>query len=314
MKPPASAMDSSMTRRNLLACGAGGLMTSLSARKILIAHRGASAYAPENTLPAYRLAIEQGADYVEQDLQITRDGELVCLHDLTLERTTDVARIFPDRAQVQQTGGRTVRRWPVWEFRLEEIRRLDAGAWFGERFRGTRIPTWQEAIELIRGKAGLYPELKGPEVYARQGFQMEPLFWQALKRAGLGEPGADPGTPVVVQSFSAQALKNLSALGCKLPMVLLVARGQEQRWLTPGGLREARIFASGIGVEKSLVRDDPALVERAHALGLSVVVYTFRSADTANFPDVRSEMAHYLWKLGVDAVFTDNPDQFPRQP
>src|SRR5262245_4810763 len=66
-------------------------------KKILVAHRGASAYTPEHTLEAYRLAIEQGADYVEQDLQVTKDGVLVCLHDLTLERTTNVEELFPDR-------------------------------------------------------------------------------------------------------------------------------------------------------------------------------------------------------------------------
>jgi glycerophosphoryl diester phosphodiesterase len=82
-----------------------------SAKKILVAHRGASAYAPEHTLEAYRLAIEQGADYVEQDLQVTKDGALVCLHDLTLERTTNVEDLFPDRfrkdVSEDQASGRT---------------------------------------------------------------------------------------------------------------------------------------------------------------------------------------------------------------
>jgi len=279
--------------------------------KTLIAHRGASAYAPENTLPAYRLAIAQGADFVEQDLQITRDGVLVCLHDATLERTTDVARVFADRVRREPTR-QGPGRWPAADFTLDEIRLLDAGAWFNEKFRGTRIPTWQEAIDEIRGKAGLYPELKGPEAYARQGFQMERLVWETLRRNRLDQPGADPHTPVVIQSFSAEALKNLAALGCRLPMVLLVRRGDEGRWLTAEGLREVRRFASGIGPDKHLVLADPGVVARAHALDLTVTVYTFRSADTAGFPDVRSEMAHYLWRLGVDAVFTDNPDQFPR--
>ena len=103
------------------------------AGKTLIAHRGASAYAPENTLPAYRLALRQGADYVEQDLQITKDGVLVCLHDLTLERTTDVAKVFPGRFR-KEPGG--TRRWYVSDFTLAEIKQLDAGAWFGEKFRG----------------------------------------------------------------------------------------------------------------------------------------------------------------------------------
>src|SRR5262245_58985848 len=78
-------------------------------RKILVAHRGASAYAPEHTIAAYKLAIEQGADFVEQDLAVTKDGVLVCIHDLTLERTTNVEEVFPHRF-VTHEG---VRRWPV---------------------------------------------------------------------------------------------------------------------------------------------------------------------------------------------------------
>ncbi len=303
-----------VSRRGLFGLAAGaGISRSQSRRKILIAHRGASAYAPENTLPAYRLAIQQGADFVEQDLQITRDGVLVCLHDGTLERTTDVARVFADRAREETAAGETVRRWPVADFRLEEIRRLDAGGWFSEKFHGTRIPSWQEAIEEIRGRAGLYPELKAPEMYAARGLSMERLVWETLRSNGLHEPDADPRTPVIIQSFSAQALKNLAALGCRLPLTFLLRRADKE-WLTADGLRRVRQFATGIGPDKNLLLQDPDAVGRAHALGLTVTVYTFRSTDTGRFPDVRSEMAHFLYKLGVDAVFTDNPDQFPRQP
>src|SRR5947209_470054 len=101
-------------------------------RPTLIAHRGASAYAPEHTLEAYRLAMKQGADFVEPDLQITKDGVLVCLHDTTLERTTDVRTVFPDRSR--EVKGRKT--WPVADFTLEEVQRLDAGAWMGARFAG----------------------------------------------------------------------------------------------------------------------------------------------------------------------------------
>ena len=94
--------------------------------KLAIAHRGASAYAPEHTLAAYRLAIEQKADYVEQDLAVTRDGELICLHDDSLERTTNVEEVFPDRASVDPATGR--RQWLAVDFTLAEIKRLDAGA------------------------------------------------------------------------------------------------------------------------------------------------------------------------------------------
>src|SRR5919106_169227 len=111
-----------------------------SPRRLLIAHRGASGYAPEHTLAAYRLAIEQGADYVEQDLAVTKDGVLICLHDDSLERTTNVEEIFPNRATVEPETKR--RYWLAADFTLAEIRRLDAGRWFDARFAGEGIPSW----------------------------------------------------------------------------------------------------------------------------------------------------------------------------
>ena len=127
-------------------------------------HRGASAYAPEHTLAAYRLAIEQGADYVEQDLAVTRDGVLICLHDETLERTTNVEDVFPDRARMDSSGRQ---RWLAVDFTLAEIRQLDAGSWFDKSFARERIPTWAEAVALIGIRAGLYPELKTPAASTR---------------------------------------------------------------------------------------------------------------------------------------------------
>ena len=102
--------------------------------KQLIAHRGASAYAPEHTLAAYRLAMEHGADYVEQDLAVTRDGVLICLHDDTLERTSNVAQVYPHRLTEESAvagGG-----WIANDFSLAEIRRLDMGGWFDPAFAG----------------------------------------------------------------------------------------------------------------------------------------------------------------------------------
>ena len=128
-----------------------------ASKKILIAHRGASAYAPEHSVDAYTLAIAQGADFVEQDLAVTKDGMLVSIHDLTLERTTDVEEVFPTRFADDKSGSSPVRRWYVNDFTLAEIKRLDAGTYFDKKFAGTRILTFQEAIDLVRGKAGLYP-------------------------------------------------------------------------------------------------------------------------------------------------------------
>src|SRR5687767_13374490 len=149
----------------------------------LVAHRGASAYAPEHTLAAYRLAIQQGADYVEQDLAVTRDGELICLHDESLERTTNVEELFPDRATIDPASGR--RRWLAVDFTLAEIKRLDAGSWFDQRFAGERVPTWEEAVRAIDGAAGLYPELKTPALYRARHVAMTQLFADSWRRLGL---------------------------------------------------------------------------------------------------------------------------------
>lgn len=290
-----------------------------SGKKILVAHRGASAYAPEHTLEAYRLALAQGADFVEQDLQITKDGQLVCLHDLTLERTTDVEQVFPDRfredvSEDQTSGSRPARHWYVSDFTLAEIKKLDAGSWFDPKFKGAKIPTWQEAIDLIRGKAGLYPETKGPEVYGKRGFDMEKLVLDQLKRNRLDKPGSDRKTPVIIQSFSPASLQKMRyEMKTKLPLVLLISSDPQKKWLTETGMKQAARFASGIGPNKNLILQNPDIVKLAHDAGMTVTPYTFRSANTGRFKDVREEMRHYLYELGVDALFTDNPDQFPRE-
>ena len=281
-------------------------------RKILVAHRGASAYAPEHTLSAYRLAIEQGADFVEQDLQISKDGVLVCLHDLTLERTTNVEEVFPVRAVADQKGRKV---WNVSDFTLQELKTLDAGSWFDAKFTGERIPTFQEAIDLVRGKAGLYPETKAPEVYGSRGFDMEALVLAALAKNTLDRPDSDPRTPVIVQSFSAESLQKFRKSGSQLPLTFLVSdldptRG---RWLTDAGLNDIRQFATGLGPAKALLLADPTLAPRARAAGLTITPYTFRSAGMPPGKTVKEEMADFLYRIGVDALFTDNPDQFPRR-
>ena len=280
-------------------------------KKTLIAHRGASGYAPEHTLEAYRLAIEQGAHYIEQDLQMSKEGVLVCLHDLSLERTTNVQEIFPDRYRDVQIGGVTERHWFVADLSVEEMKQLDAGSWFDEKFAGAQIPTWQEAIQEIRGRAGLFPEIKTPEIYREAGFDLEQAVVDELKRNGLDEPGADSSTPVVIQSFSAESLRRMAGeLQNRLPRVLLLGES-DQAWLSPQELQSVEGFA-GIGPDKNLLWANPPLVKWAHQAGLSVTAYTFRSSAVGeNFSDVGEEMTYYLHNLDVDALFTDNPDQFP---
>ena len=275
-------------------------------RKQVIAHRGASGYAPEHTSAAYLLAIQQGADFVEQDLVLTKDNQLVCLHDVTLERTTDVATRFPDRhAEVPGPDG-PVRRWMVYDFTLAELKQLDAGSWFNTRFAGERILTFQEAIDLVKGRAGLFPELKSPDVYRRRGVDMTPFVIDALRRNGL-----TTNEGLILQSFDEQTLRALASELPATPRVFLMERTIAERWLQPARLRDAKAFVTGIGPAKQIVEARPEVVTWAHDAGLSVTPYTFRAGSTGRFANVEEEMRHFLFTLGVDAVFTDNPDLFP---
>jgi glycerophosphoryl diester phosphodiesterase len=278
-----------------------------------IAHRGASAYAPEHTLAAYRLAMDQGAHYVEQDLAVTRDGRLICLHDDTLERTTDVATRFPDRATAPQAGRRSGPQWLAIDLTLAEIRTLDAGLWFDRKYSGSRVPTWEEALELVRSRPGIgmYPELKSPPLYRDRGIDMVKLFVESIRAHGLDRPESLRTTPVIVQSFDEPTIRRLATELPGIPRVLLMG-SFPQGGLTTDRLRDIATFATGIAPAKNLLHEYPDVVERAHAAGLTVTAYTFRSRDTGRFATVRDEMSYFLSTLGIDAVFTDNPDQFPR--
>jgi glycerophosphoryl diester phosphodiesterase len=276
-------------------------------RKILIAHRGASAYAPENTLPAYLLAIQQGTDYVEQDLQISKDGVLVCCHDIDLARVTNVEEVFPDRFTEVKEKGKPVKRWWIYNFTLAELKQLDFGSHLGEQFKDTRIPTWQEAIETIRGKAGLFPETKGPELYGKLGFNMEQMVVDVMNRNGLNAKD-NHATPVFFQSFSRPSLERLQGLvGSRWPKLQLAGAG---KGFSSAAMNDVRTYATAIGPFKRDIT--PEMVRTAHALNLAVVAYTFWSDDAKEFGNVASEMHHYLYDLGIDALFTNNPDQFPR--
>ena len=294
-----------------VAAVAGGLTGRAADAKQLIAHRGASGYAPEHTRAAYQLALDQRADYVEQDLAVTRDGVLICLHDDSLERTSNVAEVFPDRSTTAQGRRGPVKRWLANDFTLEEIRRLDMGRWFNAKFAGQRIVTWQEAIELVRGKGGLYPELKSPPLYTERGVDMVKLFVESVKKNGLDRPESLKTTPMIVQSFDEPTVRRIAQELPGVPRILLMESFGSG--MSDARLRDIKRFATGIGPAKALLEAQPDVVTRAQAAGLTVTAYTFRSTNTGRFPSVRDEMSHYLYTLGIDAVFTDNPDQFPRK-
>ena len=266
-------------------------------RKINVAHRGASAYAPEHTLAAYDLAITQGADFVEQDLAVTKDGVLICLHDPSLARTTDVEQRFPDRSTTVTLEGRQRRVWLANDFTLAEIKTLDAGSWFSERFAGARVPTFDEAVARI---------------YEGRDVDFVALAEQALDRLALRGPGADPKTPVILQTFGASTARALAARRIGMPVVLLMG-GVPATWDPRAAVAEWKGVVSGFGPAKGIVAKHPEFVRLAHEAGQTVAPYTFTTRDPAGQMSVTAEMAHFLYTLGVDAVFTDNPDEFPRR-
>ena len=257
-------------------------------RKTNVAHRGASAYAPEHTLAAYRLALEQGADFVEQDLAVTRDGVLICLHDPSLERTTNVEELFPSRSTEIEDEGKKRRAWLANDFTLEEIKRLDAGSWFDPKFAGERVPTFDEAVALIKGKAGLFPELKTPEIYKGRDVRFEALVAAALDKHGLRGPHANAASPVILQTFGEDSARKLAGMKIGVPVVLLsIARrlGPRGSWkgVVQGSAREGH-------------RAQAAVRALAHAAGLTVTRHIPFGSPAV--PDREAEMEHYLTRSG----------------
>src|SRR5258708_7415203 len=247
--------------------------------KQLIAHRGASGYRPEHTIASYRLAMEQHADFVEPDLAVTKDGVLICLHDDTLERTTNIAEVFPDRPSANvptwvQQDRRSQKHWLANDFTVDEIKRLDAGKWYKPEFAGERVVTFQEMIDLVRGKAGLYPELKSPELYRSRHVDQVKLFVDLMRKNGLEQPESLKTTPVIIQSFDEEAIRRVSIDLPTIPRVFLTSKDED---VTEARLRQLAKFASGIAPEKFVIARHPELVKQAHDAGLTVTSWTFRS-------------------------------------
>ena len=278
--------------------------------KQLIAHRGASGYAPEHTVASYQLALDQKADFVEPDLAISKDGVLVCLHDDTLERTTNIEEVFPDRYSRESVGRNGAKQWIANDFTVAEIKRLDAGSWRDGKFAAARVPTWEEMVALVRGKAGVYPELKSPPLYTRRGLDMVKIFVDSVKKLGLERPESLRSTPVIIQSFDEASVRRVSSELPTIPRVFLTEKDED---VTDARLRELAGFATGIAPEKHVIERHPDMVARAHAAGLTVTAWTFRADEKTKYGSVREEMSQYLYTWGIDALFTNNPDQFPRQ-
>lgn len=304
----------------------------------IIAHRGASAYLPEHTLPAKAMAYAMNADFLEQDVVATRDDELLVLHDIHLDRVTDVAVRHPDRARADG-------RYYVRDFDLDELRslnvteRLDSAgqAVFPGRFPARtgrfRIHTLAEELTLVAGlnqatgkETGVYPEIKRPYWHRQEGFDISAAVIQVLAEHGY----RDVEDPIFLQCFDAgELLRVRNELDCRMRLVQLIG---ENRWAetetdydylkSKQGLAELAETVDAIGPwVNQLYTVDPVggkpastgLTENAHQAGLLVHPFTFRADDLPPGFRCFEDMVHFFTgDLGIDGLFTDFPDRVHR--
>lgn len=313
-------------------------------RPLLIAHRGLSGEWPEHTLAGYQAAIDAGADFIEPDLVLTKDGILVARHENDITATTDVAERaeFAARRAEKTIDGQKHVGWFTEDFTLAELKTLRAKERLPQ-LRGTKrdgqfaVPSFEEILQLLaavnkdrKRPVGVYPETKHPSYFASIGLPHEAALLKLLAQYGYKGKRA----PVFIQSFE---VGNLIALRAKsdLPLVQLMASegGPPDRpsvlyadMASAAGLQAIAAYASGVGPEKSMVipRDaagrltaPTSLVADAHAAGLKVHPWTFRrenfflpaehktGGDPAGKGDLAGEINAYL-ASGIDGIFTDN--------
>lgn len=303
--------------------------------KVVIAHRGASGYLPEHTLASKAMAYAQGAHFIEQDLVMSKDDQVIVLHDLHLDAVTNVRDVFPDRARADG-------RYYVVDFTLAELRRLallerfmlsdgDKVAVYEQRFplarSSFRIATFAEEIELIQGlnkstgrSVGLYPEIKDPAFHRREGKDISAAVLEVLKTYGYG--GRQDS--VFLQCFDPYELLRiraelLPAMNMTVALVQLLNTSPEFRAaLTPDGMNDIAAYADGIGANMQLIVEPHStattlnttnLVRLARDRGLLVHAYTFRRDRLPAYAaDYRELLGIFLNDIGVDGVFTDFPD------
>lgn len=313
-------------------------------RPINIAHRGSNGELPEETAAAYLRAIEEGADFIETDVLASKDGHLVCFHDVTLDATTDVAdhAEFAGRKRTYEVQGEDVTGWFIVDFTLEELRSLRVKQRFSfrdQRYNGKyQIITFEEYILIALyadRTVGIYPEIKNP-VFINQhvkwsdGKRFEDKFVETLLRYGYGGEYMSDGwlrQPLFIQSFAPTSLIYVSNM-TDSPKLLLIDdttvptqdTNQSYHEITSDAyLAFIGSYVVGIGPWKdTLVPPDPTdnrlgrpadLVARAHALRLQVHPYTFRNENQYLHFDFRqdpyAEYAYWLDEVAVDGLFTD---------
>ncbi|MGW0552144.1 glycerophosphodiester phosphodiesterase family protein [Streptomyces altiplanensis] len=305
---------------------------------VVIGHRGAAGWRPEHTAASYTHAVQTGADWIEPDLVPTRDHVLVVRHENEISGTTDVAAHpeFASRRTTKTVDGRSVTGWFTEDFTLAELKTLRAVERLPlVRNRNTvfdgrlEVMTFQEVVDLARRLSKRYgrtvtvfPETKHPTYFRSIGLPLEPELVRVIRRNRLG------AHECVVQSFEPSSLIRIAEARLRLPLWQALGTGNGgpyghpatyREMMTPAGLRQIAEYADWIGPDKSSVVAPSPLLADAHAAGLKVGAYTFRSENqflpagfrrgTApdGFGDAFAEYAlHY--GLGVDAVVTDFPD------
>jgi glycerophosphoryl diester phosphodiesterase len=217
-----------------------------------IAHRGATGYAPENTIAGFDLAVDMKADYIEIDVQRSKDGELVVIHDTTVDRTTD------------GTG-------KVGDLTFDYLRSLDAGSWKGEQFAGEPIPAFEEILDRYHGKVGILIELKAPELYPG----IEEQVADALKARNLDKPQNEK---IIIQSFNFDSMKTMDRLLPKVPIGVLTSKRADT---TAEALQEFSAYADWFNPSYGIVTKE--LVNQVHTLGMQIGSWTVRSQEAADF-------------------------------
>ena len=313
-----------------------------SATPVVIGHRGAPSYRPEHTAASYELAIDLGADLIEPDVVISRDGVLIARHENELSLTTDVADRpeFAGRRRTQEVDGKETTGWFVEDFTLAELRTLRATErWPGVRPLNTAydgrfgVLTFAEVVEIARRRSTpdhqvrVQMELKYPGWFTAQGLPMAELVAAELRALDAVSPD---GT-VVVMAFEPATLRTLRAdLGTSGPRLvqLIEEEGVQDSLVTPSGLREISTYAEGIAPHKGRILLDGAdgtvngvsdLVTQAHRAGLTVMPWTLRpenvflpthlrtGSEPRGLGNAQTE-ARLLLALGVDGVITDAPE------
>ncbi|MFF9276380.1 glycerophosphodiester phosphodiesterase [Streptomyces griseosporeus] len=264
----------------LLVAAPGAWADDLGGPPTVIAHRGASAYAPENTLAAIDKAAELGIRWVENDVQRTKDGELVVIHDDNLKRTTDAEEVFPDRAP-----------WKVKDFTAAEIARLDAGSWFGPAYAGARVPTLTQYLRRVEhNRQKLLLEIKNPELYP--GIEQQTL--KVLANQGWLDQ-LHVKSRLIVQSFSTDSLRAVHGLK---PAVKTGFLG------TPAVADLPAYAAFADQINPSYGSISAGYVAAVHAFtgvhGKALEVFTWTVNDAAT--------AQRVAGYGVDGIITNKPD------